>query len=137
VLYFVTADFRAERVRAWLRFLDQESERRGERLNVYFVYVGNAKDDPAHLRLSLAQLGEQLALKNLALTFVPSATDRPSDMYRNQIDPATPATLIVYRQRRIIANWQDPDPTANRLAAFRNLLDQSDHPYFALPEVGH
>lgn len=102
VLYFVGNHPDWPEIRQWLRFLEEESAKRAPYLKVCFVY-GNEHDyDKSARTVQLKQLGEELQLQHLALTFVPSMADRASEVYLNRINPEVKNTIVVYHHSNII-----------------------------------
>ncbi len=137
VLYFVGNKPNWIEIRAWIAFLEQESVRRGKFLKVYFVY-GNAKDYSEETRRKqLDQLGTELNVRNVALTFVPSFTDTDTDADLNKIDPLVENTFIIFRQRRIVDKYVDLKPTADNFRSISASLDRTKGEFFDLPEPEH
>ncbi|MBL0928253.1 MAG: intradiol ring-cleavage dioxygenase, partial [Phycisphaerales bacterium] len=135
ILYFVGTDPDWSEVRAWLAFLEAESARRPDRLKVYFVY-GNPRGyaEPVRRR-ELEALGAGLGLERVALTFVPSLTDRESEVNLNRINPRLASTFIVYRRTRIIGKAADLAPTPGNFRWITDQLDRTANEYFDLPKA--
>lgn len=137
LLYFVGNKPNWPDIKAWLRFLEAESRQRGKYLKAYFVYGNQKGYDPAERQQELAQIGAELNLKNVALTFVPSLEDRESEVYLNKINPTVSSTLILYRQTTIIDKFIDYKPTATHFKSIQDLLNHTQSPYLDLPEPTH
>ena len=132
ILYFVGNKPDWPAIREWLSFLEKESTQRKKYLKAYFVY-GNANDyDPANRMELLENLGKELLLQQVALTFVPSFSDKQSDAYLNGIDPESENTIIVYRHGSIIRNYTNLKPSETSYAMLKSALDVSSSPYFEL-----
>ena len=135
ILYFVGNHPDWEEIKKWLIFLDKESLRRESYLKAYFVY-GNENSYTEERRISaLEKLGQDLQLKNIALTFVPSFSDKSSDMYLNKIEPNIENTFIVYRRSNIIGKYTNLKPSEENFAKLQELLDQTTNEYFKLPRA--
>ncbi|MBL8990910.1 MAG: intradiol ring-cleavage dioxygenase [Phycisphaerae bacterium] len=119
-------------VRAWLRFFEDHSAQRPDHFRAFLVYGNPDGYDPDRRRAELEALGRELNLSHVALTFLPSLTDEPSDLSLNRLDPEA-TTLIVYRRRRIIACETNPRPTPARLAEISELLRATADRYLDLP----
>jgi len=137
IVYFVGHNPNWENIKKWLTFLDQESIKRSKYLKAYFVY-GNETDYKKETRTKeLEKIGNELNLKNVALTFVPSMTDIESEANLNQINPDVESTFIVYRHRCIIDKFINLEPTAENFQRISNTLDKTKSDYFNLQEPGH
>lgn len=121
-------------IRQWLTFLEAESRKRAKYLKVYFVYGNETQYQKNSRENELAQLGRELGLENVALTFVPSFTDRESEIDLNRINPDATNTFLVYRRSRIIGKFIDLKPTQQNFALILRQLDQTTNEYFALPK---
>jgi protocatechuate 3,4-dioxygenase beta subunit len=130
ILYFVGNKTQWADIKKWLTFLEQESVGRGKLLKVYFVY-GNETNYAKNARLKeLEQLGNELSLKNVALTFVPSLNDSESEVTLNKINPAVENTLVLFRQSKIVAKFIDLKPTSENFALIRQTLERTKSKYF-------
>lgn len=134
ILYFAGNNSNWEAIKKWLAFLDHESAARNKYLKVYFVYGNDKnynKEDRQHL---LEKTGELLGLKNIALTFVPSFSDKESDVFLNNINPSVENTFIIYRNRNIIDKYINLSPTSENFKLISTVLDQNRSAYADLPE---
>ena len=137
IIYFVGNHPDWSDIKKWLAFLEQESIARSKYLKAYFVY-GNENDYSAATRQQeLANIGTELNLKNIALTYVPSMTDPESEVNLNKINPAVENTFIVYRHRTIVDKFIDLKPTADNFKKIAATLDKTTSEYFHLPEPKH
>ncbi len=137
ILYFVGNNPEWDDIKRWLAFLEQESVTRSKYLKVYFVY-GNETDYTKEIRQKeLENIGIELNLKHIALTFVPSMKDTESEVHLNNINPTVENTFIIYRHRTIIDKFIDLKPTAENFRMLSTLLDKTKSEYFNLPEPKH
>ena len=135
IIYFVGNDPNWEEIKKWLAFLEQESVGRGKYLKTYFVCGNENNYDQNERQKQLEEIGSELDLKNVALTFVPSLQDAESNVNLNKINPSVENTIIIFRQRNIIAKFIDLKPSANNFKNFSTVLDNSASKYFSLPEL--
>lgn len=125
IIYFVGNHPDWREIKAWLKFLEQESEKRKKYLKVYFVY-GNVKDYDKNERQSeLEKLGIELGIKNTALTFVPSFADKETEAHLNKINPEVENTFIIYKHRSIVDKYINLKPTQENFEILSNSLDQT------------
>ncbi|MBR9832900.1 intradiol ring-cleavage dioxygenase [bacterium] len=135
ILYFVGNHPNWADIKQWLIFLDNESKKRDKYLKTYFIY-GNEKKYSKESRIKeLEQLGKELQLENIALTFVPSFTDKTSEIYLNKIDQNVQNTFIIYRRSNIIGKFIELKPSEENFEVIRQQLDQTDNEYFKLPRA--
>lgn len=134
VLYFVGNHPNWPEIAKWLTFLEGESRARGGLLKVYFVYGNEDAYDRAARDKMLAHLGDSLKLEQVALTHVPSFSDKDSEVHLNRIDAEVANTFVLYKRSRVIANLIDLAPTASSFAMIRHELDASVNDYFDLPK---
>jgi protocatechuate 3,4-dioxygenase beta subunit len=121
----------------WLTFLEQENTTRNQYLKAYFVY-GNEKDYKKESRQNeLEEIGKELNLKNIALTFVPSMTDAETEIALNRINPDVENTFIIYRHRTIIDKFVGLKPTTKNFDLISSTLNKTRSAYFDLPEPDH
>jgi protocatechuate 3,4-dioxygenase, beta subunit len=137
VLYFVGSRPDWPDIKKWLLFLESETVKRGHLLKVYLVYGNEKKYSPANRYKELEKIGEELGLKNCALTFVPSLNDRESEVFLNKINPETENTLILYRQRIITAKFINLKATATSFDSITAALNKGGSPYSHLNEKQH
>ena len=137
IIYFVGNNPNWGEIKKWLTFLEQESITRNKYLKAYFVY-GNEKDyNKTKRERELEKIGQELQLKNVALTFVALLTDAESEVNLNKINPAVENTFIIYRHRTIIDKFIDLKPIASNFKIISNTLDKTKSEYFNLEEPKH
>lgn len=123
VIYFLGADPDWTEVKAWLRFLESEAEKRKLSLKVYFVY-GNSKGYQSDTReRELGDLGENLRIKNLAVTYVPSFMDTNSEVDRNKLSGLIGNVFIVYKEHVITDKFIGLRPTQENMRLIIAALD--------------
>jgi len=137
IVYFVGNNPNWDAIKDWLSFLELESVSRSKYLKVYFVY-GNEKNYSKEKRQKeLENLGNELNIKNTALTFVPSFSDNESEVNLNKINPEVENTFVIYRNRAIIDKFVDLKPTKENFNLISLTLDKTRNEYFNLPEPKH
>ncbi|NBP69120.1 MAG: intradiol ring-cleavage dioxygenase [Cytophagia bacterium] len=137
IIYFVGNNPDWVDIKTWLRFLENESVNRKAYLKVYFVY-GNEKNYNKEVRINeLIKIGEALNIKNVALTFVPSFKDEPTEAYLNRINPDAENTFIIYKHRGIVDKYIDLKPTTENFKVIINALNKTEGDFFNLPEPEH
>lgn len=134
ILYFVGNNSNWEDIKKWLTFLDHESVERNKYLKVYFVYGNDRSFNKEDRQNLLEKTGIMLGLKNIALTFVPSFSDKESDVFLNKINPSVENTFIIYRNRNIIDKYINLSPTSENFKLISTILDQNRSAYADLPE---
>lgn len=96
---------------AWTTRLEKEMEFRGEKeLRIFMIYMNPFyKENDSETAISIIQKKirewcEELGLKKVAMTWIPSPTDKETaGLYK--INPEAKNTVFVYRKRRIAAKW--------------------------------
>ncbi|WP_109850989.1 intradiol ring-cleavage dioxygenase [Aquimarina sp. AU58] len=137
IVYFVGSQPNWSEIKEWLTFLEQESVTREKYLKVYFVYGNKNGYSKSNRQIELEQLGKELNLENIALTFVPSFTDTQSEVHLNKINPKAEHTIIIYRHRNIIGKFVDLKPTKENQNEVSKMLDKTVSKFFELPEPKH
>jgi protocatechuate 3,4-dioxygenase beta subunit len=137
VVYFVGNKPNWRDIKNWLTFLEQESVSRNKHLKVYFVYGNETNYNKQTRQTELEQIGKELNLKDIALTFVPSMRDTDSEVYLNKIDPNVENTFVVYRNRTIVDKFVDLKSTSENFALLSNTLNRTRSEYFNLQERKH
>jgi len=137
IVYFVGNNPDWDNIKKWLTFLEQESLKRSKYLKAYFVYGNESGYSKDTRTKELEQLGNELNLKNVALTFVPSMTDTESEVNLNKINPDVENTFVIYRHRNIIEKFTDLEPTEGNFQKVSTTLDKTKSEYFNLQEPGH
>jgi protocatechuate 3,4-dioxygenase beta subunit len=137
IIYFVGNNPNWDDIKMWLTFLEKESVTRYKYLKAYFVYGNDKNYNKLQREKELEQIGKELNLENIALTFVPSMTDTESEVYLNKIDPLFENTLIIYKHRTIIDKFIELKPTIENFKLVSNTLDKTKGEYFNLSEPKH
>lgn len=122
-------------VRDWLKFLENESAQRKKYLKAYLVYGNDDSHSKEQRTHQLAELGTELNLQHVALTFVPSFTDSESDINRNKINPNAGNTFLIYGRSRVIANFVNLKPSAENFEKIQLSMDKTINEYFDLPAI--
>tara|TARA_R100000935_G_C2770524_1_gene137475 strand:- start:143 stop:529 length:387 start_codon:yes stop_codon:yes gene_type:complete len=113
--------------------LELQSVSRSKYLKVYFVYGNDKKYSKKKRQEELEKLGNELHLKNVALTFVPSFSDKESEVNLNKINPEVENTFVIYRNRAIIDKFVDLKPMKENYNLISHTLDKTKNEYFNLP----
>ena len=137
IVYFVGKHPNWENIKKWLSFLELESVDRRKYLKVYFVYGNDKGYNKEKRQKELEKLGNELNIKNTALTFVPSFSDEESEVYLNKIIPEVENTFVIYRNRAIIDKFVNLKPTKENYKRISQTLDKTKNEYFNLPEPKH
>jgi protocatechuate 3,4-dioxygenase, beta subunit len=130
IMYFVGRNLNWTDVRAWLTFLESESGRRKDKLKVYMIYGNEEGFSKEARQRELETLGRELGLERVALTYVPSLTDKESDLALNRIDPSVASTMIVYRRSRVIDKAVGLAPLPENFEWIKRRLDETGSGYF-------
>lgn len=110
ILYFAGAQEPLGSMKKWLVSLENVSKQQGEQLKVYLICAADGQGESTRRRLE--QLGRELNLQTIALTWVPTFEDKESEVHLNKIDVAATNTFIVYKGRIIIDTYTNLAPTA-------------------------
>ena len=81
----------------------------------------------------LEKIGNELGLKKIALTFVPSFKDKTSEVYLNKIDPNVENTFLIYKRSNIIDKYIELKPNQQNFKKISERLDNTANEYFKLP----
>lgn len=134
IIYFVGNNPNWDDLKIWLQFLEQESEKRKQYLKVYFVYGNETDYNKNERQKQLENLGNELNLKNIALTFVPSFLDKSTEANLNKINPQVENTFIIYKHRNIVDKYIDLKPSEENFKIISNSLNKTQGNFFNLPE---
>ena len=137
IVYFVGSNPNWDEIKKWLTFLEQESRTRNKYLKTYFVYGNEKGYNKTQREKELEKVGQELQLKNIALTFVPSLTDTESEVNLNKINPSVENTFVIYRHRTIIDKFIDLKPRTNNFKTISSTLDKTKSEFFNLSEPKH
>lgn len=134
ILYFVGNNPDWKEIEKWLLYFENEAIERAPFLKVYFVYGNNKDFKQETIKDRLEKLGSKLALKNVALTFVPSFTDKASEIHYNKINQEVGNTILVYKNSRIIDKYIDIPPDSVNIQNINVMLDSSSE-FFHLKTI--
>lgn len=134
ILYFVGNNPNWSQIREWLVFLESESKQREKYLKVYFVYGDNTSYNKTDRERKLENLGRELNLEKVALTFVPSFSDTDSDIHLNKVDSTVENTFILYRRSKIVGKFINLKPDQEGFNLISECLDLTINEYFDLPK---
>jgi protocatechuate 3,4-dioxygenase, beta subunit len=137
VVYFVGNNPNWQAIKQWLQFLEQESTLRQNYLKAYFVYGNDKAYNKEARQRELEKVGQELNIKNTALTFVPSFKDMGTEANLNNINPEVENTFIVYKHRTIVDKYVNLDPTPENFNRLTETLNRTKGNYFKLPEPKH
>ncbi|GAB4335983.1 MAG: hypothetical protein OHK0038_14010 [Flammeovirgaceae bacterium] len=137
IVYFVGNNPNWTEIKQWLIYLDNESISREKYLKAYFVYGNPNNYNKQQRQTELEKMGNELGLKKIALTFVPSFSDVESEANLNKINPAVENTFIIYRHRTIIDKFVNIKPTKDNFSKISEALNKTKSKYFDLPEPKH
>ncbi len=137
IIFFVGNHPNWKDIKKWLVFLEQESITRKKYLKAYFVY-GNEKEYLKSKRQKeLEDIGLDLNIKNMALTFVPSMADTETEVHLNKINPSVENTFVIFKNRSIIEKFVNYRATAVNFKIISSTLDKTKGEYFDLTESIH
>lgn len=137
IIYFVGNYPNWDNIKEWLSFLEQESINRSPYLKVYFVYGNDKGYSKEERQKELESIGNELNIKHIALTFVPSFSDEKSEVNLNKVNPIVENTFIIYRNRAIIDKFINFKPTKENYKLISQTLNKTRNNYFNLPEPKH
>ncbi len=106
-------------------------------MKVYFVYGNDKNYNKNERQKQLEDLGNELKLKNTALTFVPSFSDKETEANLNKINPEVENTFIIYKHRNIVDKYTNLKPTIQNFKILLSSLDKTQGDYFDLPDPKH
>lgn len=134
IIYFVGNSPDWTEIKRWLAYLEQQSKARSKYLKAYFVYGNENNYTRVGRDKELARLGEELQLKHVALTFVPSFSDPESEVDLSKINQKVGNTFIVYRNRTIIRKYINFAPTDANMKLLAAELDANKGAFFDLEQ---
>lgn len=137
IIYFVGNNPNWDKIRKWLKYLDNESLLRVEYLKAYFVYANSKNYSTEARQKELEKIGNELNLKKIALTYVPSLTDKESEMNLNKINTKVQNMFIIYRHRTIVDKYINLEPTAKSFKTISEALNKTTSDHFKLSEPKH
>ncbi|HZH95776.1 MAG TPA: hypothetical protein VEY06_07825, partial [Flavisolibacter sp.] len=126
VIVFLNTDTDWKNVTAVCKRLEDESvKRRSKNFKAYLVYTNPAKLPTAELENQLTKFAGSLAIKNMAITYVPSINDERTEMNLNRINPKTKNTIIVYNNRGVFDKFVDFTPTDKNFKLLFNSVEEA------------
>lgn len=134
LIYFVGNKPNWDEIKKWLVFFEQESAVRSKYLKVYFVYGNENGYQKEGRQKELENIGKELGLKYMALTFVPSMLDQESEVNLNKINPVVANTIVLYRHRSTIAKYIDLKPKSQNFKLLTDFMNKTKGSFFDLPE---
>ncbi len=137
IVYYVGDNPNWDEIKKWLKYLDNESVTRERYLKAYFVYGNSKKYNKQTRQDELENIGNELRLHKIALTYVPSFTDTESEANLNKINSIVENTIVVYRHRTIVDKYINLKPTAENFKMISDALNKTKSDYFELSEPKH
>jgi protocatechuate 3,4-dioxygenase, beta subunit len=137
IVYFVGNNPNWSDIKKWLSFLEQESITRSKYLKSYFVYGNEKNYNKDSSQKLLENIGIELGLKNIALTFVPSMKDTESEVSLNKINPTVGNTFIIFKHRTIVDKFINFKASAENFGIISSILNKTKGDYFNLSEPKH
>jgi protocatechuate 3,4-dioxygenase beta subunit len=134
IVYFVGNNPNWNNIKEWLSFLELESVCRSKYIKVYFVYGSDKGYNKDKRQKHLENLGNELHIKNTALTFVPSFSDEKSEVNLNKINLEVENTFVIYKHRTIVDKFVNLKPTKENYKLISQTLDKTKNEYFNLSE---
>ena len=126
VLYWVSSDDHWDEVKKWARFLDEESQKRGTgRFKAYLIYTNPNLKPLKDVEKQLTLLAQELSLRQIAVTYVPSPTDSATAVL-NKINPGARNTVIVYKKRRVFDKLINCEPNESNLKRLLASVDSAE-----------
>lgn len=137
ILYFVGNNPNWNDIKAWLLYLERESFKREQYLKAYFIYGGNTGEKKSTIINRLELLGKQLNLRRVALTTIPSFSDKASEINLNKINPQVENTFIIYKQSNIVSKFIGLKPSQESFGMVSKALDRTKGELFHLAPPKH
>jgi len=137
IVYFVGDNHNWDETKKWLKFLDNESIARDKYLKAYFVFGSSKGYNKLARQTVLENIGNELGLQKIALTYVPSFTDTESEVNLNNINATVENTFIIYRHRTIVDKYVNLKPTTENFMTISSALNKTKSNYVELPEPTH
>lgn len=135
ILYFVGNNPDWSEIRQWLIFLEKESYRRDKYLKVYFIYGNSQLYQKEERQKLLENLGKELDLKKVALTFVPSFNDEESEIHLSLINPDVENTFLLYKRSNIVGKFINLKPNSQNFQQLTNCLGVTENEFFKIPNA--
>ncbi len=108
IMVFVNTDDDWKNITSICQRLEEESiKRKAKKFKAYLIYTNPNKLPVKELKRKLGEFASKIAVKNMAITYVPSVVDKETDMHLNKINPKTRTTIIVYHNRTVFDKFVD------------------------------
>lgn len=78
----------------------------------------------------MSEIGKELRIKHVALTYVPSFTDSESEVDLNKINPQAEKTFFLFKRSRLIEKFVNLKPGEQNFERITAQLDASKNEYF-------
>ena len=137
IIYFVGDNPNWDEIKKWLKYLDNESIGRDKYLKAYFVFGSSKGYNKQARQTVLENIGNELGLQKIALTYVPSFTDTESEINLNNINATVENTFIIYRHRTIVDKYVNLKPITENFMTISSALNKTKSDYVELPEPTH
>ena len=137
IIYFVGNNPDWVEIKKWLGFLELQSSLRQKYLKAYFVFGNENSYSKSNREKELENLGKELNLQRIALTYVPSFGDHKTEAHLNKINPEIENTFIIYKNRRIVDKYIDLKANSENFALISNSLDRTRGDFFDLDGMPH
>ena len=132
IMYFVGNHPNWSDIKLWLTYLEKESNARNKYLKVYFIYANETDYAAATREKELEDLGKELHIQQVALTYVPSLTDKESEVNQNQINPSIENNIILSLDGVIIQKYLNLKPTEENFKMLTKTMDSTAREEFNL-----
>ncbi len=119
ILFFSGKNTDWNAIEKWISFLEKESKMRNGQLKCYFTCEAKPVSEVVS---KLENIGKILNIKQVALTYVASFDDEASEIKYNNINHSVENTFIVYKNRRIIGNFSNLEPTEENFEKLIELI---------------
>ncbi len=137
ILYFAGSQPNWDEIKAWLKYLEKESIERKQYLKAYMVFSLEGAKEGKSIHKQLELIGQQLNLRRVALTTVPSFSDKASDIDLMKINPKVDNTFIIYKNSNIVSKFINLKPSQESFDLLTNELDRTRGDYFHLAKPKH
>jgi len=119
-----TSDMNIPELKSWAKKLDNAMKIEGEKkLRVFIVYTNPQKDNTEKIDTDLQEWATELDLQKVAVIYVPSVADVKSNAAVYHINPKVSATLFIYRKRKVIDKYINPELNDTNLRAILQKIE--------------
>jgi protocatechuate 3,4-dioxygenase, beta subunit len=137
IIYFVGNHPDWGDIKKWLLFLEEQSTYRSKYLKAYFVYGNAINYNKDKRQKELEDIGKELNLQNIALTYVPSFADTESEVNLNKINDEADNTFIIFKNVKIVDKFINLKATKENFQLLSSVLDTTKGNYFQFNSVSH